>query len=948
MSINILIVEDELIVAEDLRYILEDFGYNVVGIVDSGEKALQKVAETKPYLVLMDVRLNGQLDGVQTAEQIWKNYQIPVIYLTANSDLKTLQRAKATEPFGYITKPFKEKELQTAIEIAFNRYQLEQQLKAREQWLNTLLGSLSDAVIATDKNSCITLLNSMAEALTGWQQSDALGKSVSEIFQLIDEQNRALMECPVSKAIASGKTINISQQTFLKVKNGALIPIDGSISAIAGETEEITGAVVVFRDISDRKQVEALLKQSHNQLELKVEQRTAELAAINQSLQAEIVERRRAEEEIRLLQKISQAITEAPNFEKAVAVTLKKACQTIGWDFAEAWIPDPQDKILQPSLAWYGSTEALLPFREASLKNTFSRNTGVPGRVWATKQPEWIKDVSNQPHKTFVRGAIAQKLGLKAALGVPILANEKVIAVFVFFSFDFCEEDRRMVELIESVAKQLGLFIERKRAEDALRSSMATNRALINALPDSLLRISKRGIFVNFKTSKDSPAIISKEFLGKHLSEVFPTEVAQPMLSLVKQAFVTGEIQILECLLLVDNQLRDYEFRIAVSAENEVMAIVRDITQRKRAQEELQQQKGLLKALLDNIPDVAWLKDLDGRFIAVNEPFCRACNLEREEILGFTDFELFMPEYAQKSLEIDVEVLQSGQCQTIEETVSKSQGKPIWIETIITPIYNEKKEAIGTTGISRDISERKQVEEDMRMALEKEKQLNELKSRFVSMTSHEFRTPLATILSSAELIEYYGHKWSEEKKLQYLQKIQASVKHMTSLLNDVLVLGKAEAGKLDFLPKEIAIEPFCRELVEEVQLSTSSHTINLQVQTPPWQAFLDEKLLRHILTNLLTNAIKYSPDRDRVDFEVFYQSEFIIFRIRDYGIGIPQSEQEKLFDSFHRASNVGNISGTGLGLAIVKKSVDLHGGKIEVNSQIEAGTTFIVTLPCRK
>jgi PAS domain S-box-containing protein len=944
MTINILIVEDELIVAEDLKYLLEDFGYNVVGIADSGEEAILKVAESKPCLVLMDVRLNGSLDGIQTAEKIWSKYEIPIIYLTANSDLSTLQRAKATKPFGYIAKPFKEQELLTAIDIAFNRYQLEKQLKEREQWLNTLLGSLSDAVIAIDASGSITLLNSMAEALTGWKQSDALGKNVGEIFQLVDEQTHAPIECPVNKAIDASRTVAIAPQSLLKVKNGSLISIDGSIAAIANKTSENTGAVVVFRDISERKRIEALLKDSHNQLELKVEQRTAELAAINHSLQAEIIERKRAEEEIRLLQTISKAITEAPNFEKAVAVTLKKVCQSIGWHFAEAWIPDPQDQTLQPSLAWYGSTEILLPFRKASLNNKFSRNAGVPGRVWATQQPEWTQDVSSQPSETFVRAPIAREIGLKAALGVPILANEKVIAIFVFFSFHSCEEDRRMVELVKSVAKQLGLFIERKRAEDALRSSIATNRALINALPDGLFRISKDGIFVNFKMPKDSSAIISSEFLGKHLSEVFTTEITRPMLDLIERAFATGEVQILDCILFADNQLRDYEFRIAVSAENEVLTIVRDITQRKRSEEEVKKQKELLKALLDNIPDVAWLKDLDGRFIAVNEPFCRACNRERDEILGCSDFELFMPEYAQKSLEIDVEVLQSGQRKTIEETISKSQGKQIWIETIITPIYSDNSEAIGTTGISRDITERKQVEEDMRTALEKEKQLNELKSRFVTMTSHEFRTPLATILSSAELIEYYSHKWSEEKKQQYFQKIQTSVKHMTNLLNDMLVLGKADAGKLDFSPSAIALEQFCAELVEQVQLTTKSHTIYLKANKPDSTVYLDEKLLRHILSNLLTNAIKYSPHGDRVDFEVSCQSGEAIFRIRDYGIGIPESEREKLFDSFHRASNVGNISGTGLGLSIVKKSVELHGGTIEVSSQVEVGTTFTVML----
>jgi signal transduction histidine kinase len=166
-------------------------------------------------------------------------------------------------------------------------------------------------------------------------------------------------------------------------------------------------------------------------------------------------------------------------------------------------------------------------------------------------------------------------------------------------------------------------------------------------------------------------------------------------------------------------------------------------------------------------------------------------------------------------------------------------------------------------------------------------------------------------------------------------------------MDDVLVIGKADAGKLEFAPKASALESFCRELVEEVQLSASKHNINFHWQPQCCSmVYLDEKLLRHILINLLSNAIKYSPQSDRVEFEVLCQSTEVIFHVKDYGIGIPEADREHLFDSFHRATNVGNISGTGLGLAIVKKAVDIHEGTIVVNSQVGTGTTVTVTLPC--
>ena len=245
----------------------------------------------------------------------------------------------------------------------------------------------------------------------------------------------------------------------------------------------------------------------------------------------------------------------------------------------------------------------------------------------------------------------------------------------------------------------------------------------------------------------------------------------------------------------------------------------------------------------------------------------------------------------------------------------------------------------------RDISESKRVEAEIRTALKKEQELNELKSRFVTMTSHEFRTPLTTILSSAELLQDYGARWAEERKLQHLQRIQTAVQHMIGLLNDVLLIGKAEAGKLEYKPIQLDLIRFCRELVEEVQFTTNNHTVVFYSELAEFDAYIDEKLLRHILSNLLSNAIKYSPQGGKVQLELLRQHSIASFSVQDQGIGIPADDLDQLFNSFYRANNVGNISGTGLGLAIVKKSLDLLAGEIMVESEVGVGTRFTVTIP---
>lgn len=246
-----------------------------------------------------------------------------------------------------------------------------------------------------------------------------------------------------------------------------------------------------------------------------------------------------------------------------------------------------------------------------------------------------------------------------------------------------------------------------------------------------------------------------------------------------------------------------------------------------------------------------------------------------------------------------------------------------------------------------EISERKRAEDEVRRALKKEQELSELKSSFITIASHEFRTPLSTILFSAGLLEKYGHKWSEERKLEHLQRIQVAVTNMTQMLEEVLLIGKAEAAKLELTPSRLNLEQFCRLLVEDIQLSTNNtHQIQFYCPSPlATEVWLDEKLLQHIFRNLLGNAVKYSPEGGTITFELTYTDRTIIFQVKDQGIGIPSVDQAHLFEPFHRGTNVGDIMGTGLGLSIVKSCVDVHQGDINVVSESGAGTTFTVHLP---
>jgi PAS domain S-box-containing protein len=250
----------------------------------------------------------------------------------------------------------------------------------------------------------------------------------------------------------------------------------------------------------------------------------------------------------------------------------------------------------------------------------------------------------------------------------------------------------------------------------------------------------------------------------------------------------------------------------------------------------------------------------------------------------------------------------------------------------------------ATLNFLTDITERRRAEEEVRRALAKERELNELKSRFVAMTSHEFRTPLATILSSTELLDRHHDRLPAEERRTILRRIATGVDRMAHMLDNVLTIGRAETEAMDFSPAPLDLPGLCRQLVDEARAG-ADRDIRFEFSGEPAAVEMDEKLLRHALGNLLSNAVKYSQQGSRIIFTARLADAAVAFEIIDEGIGIPQQDHERLFEAFHRARNVGNIAGTGLGLAIVKKSVELHGGSIAFTSEVGRGTQFTVTLP---
>ncbi|HEY9672894.1 MAG TPA: PAS domain-containing protein [Waterburya sp.] len=378
--------------------------------------------------------------------------------------------------------------------------------------------------------------------------------------------------------------------------------------------------------------------------------------------------------------------------------------------------------------------------------------------------------------------------------------------------------------------------------------------------------------------------------------------------------------------------------------------VTMDITERKMAEEKLRKSEANL-LVAQRIAHVgSWEFNVGEQKLSWSKEKFRIFGLDssQPEPTYAQLIELIHPDDQPMFQQTVGRALTEGTSYEIVFRIKRPSGEIRHIETRGEAVFNSAGQVVQLFGTVVDTTERKLAEEETLKILQRERELSEAKSRFIAMTSHDLRTPLTTIQSSVDLLRHRSEKLSSERQQVHLDRICSGVEQMTRMVQDVLILSEAEAGKLQFAPTQVDLVQLCHSLIADLQVADSNeHSF---VFTPSGECGaerlgLDEKLARYILSNLLTNAMKYSPKGSTVQFDLICHPNQVVFRIQDQGIGIPPEHIPRLFESFYRASNVGAIQGTGLGLAIVKQCVDLHGGKMAVNSIVGEGTTFTVMLP---
>jgi PAS domain S-box-containing protein len=652
------------------------------------------------------------------------------------------------------------------------------------------------------------------------------------------------------------------------------------------------------------------LQQLNTQLEQRVQQRTAELATANASLRAEIAERQRTEVALRHSNDTLQAlVTASPrailmlDLEGKVKIWNPAAEQMFGWTEAEAIdrpSPIPLDDRLEDCTTLQSSVLQGKTYPKVELRR--HKKDGTPIDIIFSAAP--LPDTNGQ-----ISGIVA------------------VIA-------DITEQKQRaeQLRLLQSVV-------------------VNTNDAVIITEAEPIDQPGPRILYVN-KAFTRITGYQPEEVLGKTPRILQGPKTDQGELNKVRTALSRWEPVAVEVI----NYRKDgseywNEFSLVPVADTRGwythwIAVQRDATERKKVEQALRQSEERFRSLIENTLDIIMILAPDGTIGYVSPSVEKVLGYAVSDLLGESVNQFIHPDDLTITRDRLTDATQHPELQPPIEFRHRHRDRSWRILEAVSQPFIDSAATLSVMVNARDITERKRLDE-IRLALEREKELSAMKTRFFSMASHEFRTPLSTALAAAQVLENSQDEWDNtEKRLRNLHRIQDSVRNMVQLLDDILTINRAETGKLAFNPKPLELEQYCRHFVEEMQLSAGTqYTLTFTCQGKSIPVCLDEKLLRSILSNLLSNAIKYSPQGGNVSLALEFQSDTVILAVQDRGIGIIPEDQKLLFEPFHRGKNVRTIPGTGLGLVVVKKCVDLHQGTIRITSEVGIGTTCLISLP---
>jgi PAS domain S-box-containing protein len=981
---RILVVEDEAIVALDVKERLTDMGYEVCGTVERGDQALELAASSRPDLVLMDIRLKGEMDGIAAAEEIRQRWRIPVIYLTAFSEDQTLQRAKFTEPFGYIIKPFEDREIQSTIEMALYKHQAEQRLRESERRYATTLTSIGDGVIATDAGGAVTFMNPVAERLTGWSLTEAQGRPLSEVFRIANEQTRQIVEDPVARVLREGTTVGLANHTLLISRDGREIPIDDCASPIRDDRRTLTGTVLVFQDVSERRRKEAELRRIEWMLSPKAPlqeeagvggpQAYGDLAALNTSrlildgVGPELL-RGIVGDYLDMLE-TSSAVYER-NGDYAFGLFSSGWCRFMD-QAARKCCRTPDNREALASGRWHCHESCWTEASQQSMERGEPVDIACRGGIRLYAVPistgaEIVGSINFGYGDPPRDPAVLRELAERYSVGFDELQS---------LAGTYQTRPPFIIELakrrLESSARLIGEIVRRRQTEEALGESEERYRALFDRSLDCVFISDFEGSFMDANQA-------ALDLLGYRRQDIPTLNFA----SLLPEDQFSSAFQVIEEVKSSGFQKNLSEYRLRrkdaefVFVETQaallyrkgkpiaIQGIARDITERKRNEQEREQTLALLEAAIAQSPSGILIADAPDVTIRWTNP--AALGIRGQADVPLTGIEVsrhaphwqtFQPDgtvYSSEDLPLSRAVLKGETTRDEEVIIRNAQGEDRWVSVNAAPIRN--REGVITSGIVifHDITDRKRAEEEQEKLQAQLVQAQKMESvgRLAGGVAHDFNNMLSAILGHAELAMIKCPP--SEPLLDDLKAIQKAGLHSADLVRQLLAFARKQTVALRVLDLNDTVSGMLKMLRRLI-----GEDIDL-VWMPGaalWSVKLDPSQVDQLLANLCVNSRDAIAGVGKITIETkntvfdgdycavhpgFACGQYVLLAVSDDGCGMSPEVLEHLFEPFFTTKDVGQ--GTGLGLAMVYGIVKQNEGFINVYSEPGKGTTFKIYLP---
>ena len=802
-----------------------------------------------------------------------------------------------------------------------NLYRAEQEQRQVQEEIRATFYSIGDGVISTDAAGHVTRMNPVAEHLTGWGEGEALGKPVEQVFHIVNEETRAAVDNPIQRVLREGAVVNLANHTLLLARDGAERPITDSGAPICNEQGQVAGAVLVFRDQTNERKAEEALRESE-----------AKYKAIFTGAAEGIF------------------VTDIET--KRFHYLNTAACRMFGYteeEFLRVEVPGMFSKgDLDSGMAEFGAhvrgetslTTDLAFCRKDGSKfyaNVNSSLMTLSGRryivglftdITERKQAEErskldearanalleLSQMTDRSATEIANHAMESAIKLTGStIGYLAFANEDESVLTMHYWSNSAMQQCAMIDKpIVYPVKETGLWGEAVRQ----RRPVITNDY---AAPNPL--------------KKGTPP--GHVLLTRHMSiPVFDGDKIVAVAGIGNKAEDYQDDDVRQLTLFMDGMWR--------------------ILCRKRAEEALRENGAMLSCILDSLPLHIFWKNHEGVYLGCNETFARGTHLRPRDVVGKTDSDLVWQQDSEAYRADDHEVMTSGRAKThIIERQHRPDGACIWLDTTKIPLLDAEGKVHGVVGIYDDVTQRKQMEDELHRAKDAAEAATRAKSEFLANMSHEIRTPMTSILGYTDLL--MGDSFSAAERKTFLTTVRRNGEHLLQLINDILDLSKIEAGKMVMELGPCHLPSTVADVASMMRPRAEQHGSSLEVRYTgpvPETIHTDGNRIRQVLVNLVGNAVKFTENgniRIGVSFLPQWRSgqSAVSLEVTDTGIGICQESLSRLFEPFTQAESSTNqkYGGTGLGLAISRQIATALGGELTVQSVPNEGSTFTVTIP---